>query len=273
MRRRRILGFAARYVAAWRIPDSSTANQARIEKTHSWRSQAGKLRVSSMKNRRCILESCYRLRHTLKMQTAGSFIQKCHPSVSLPGNRGLSAPAPPLPEAVSSDLQTMTNYQQYIQSEQWQSIRRRKLTQCAYRCEHCGDNDTLNVHHLTYARVYREELEDLMVLCYRCHASVEAIIECYRRHDDFTADREKTISLLQRCDRHPIYRKWKLLRYNRTRKDPRIYKLLRAILLPDNFVDEFRRVDRICMRDFGWDSEEERLQELLNPELYHSMYF
>lgn len=99
MRRRGILGFVARHVAAWWFPDSSTANQARAA---VMRSQAGKLRVSSMKNRRCILESCYRLRHTLKMQTAGSFIQKCHPSVSLPGNRGLSAPAPPLPEAVSS---------------------------------------------------------------------------------------------------------------------------------------------------------------------------
>lgn len=72
--------------------DSSTVKQARTDMGFPiTRSQAGKLRVASMKNRRRILESCCRPCHALQVHTNGSFIRSSFFYTLLPGNRGLCA--------------------------------------------------------------------------------------------------------------------------------------------------------------------------------------
>ena len=53
-----------------------------------------------------------------------------------------------------------------------------------YRCEvgNCG-KPALEVHHLTYERIYREELMDLLAVCQRCHDvltddNCQMVLEC-----------------------------------------------------------------------------------------------
>lgn len=68
-------------------------------------------------------------------------------------------------------------YDQYLQSPHWIRMRDRKLEAAGYQCEQCGQFAKrrgehfvgLHVHHKTYARVNREELDDLIVLCVHCH--------------------------------------------------------------------------------------------------------
>jgi DNA-directed RNA polymerase subunit RPC12/RpoP len=52
----------------------------------------------------------------------------------------------------------------------WKDIREAALERAGYSCEECGTaNVVLHAHHLTYERLGHELLEDLEILCRRCH--------------------------------------------------------------------------------------------------------
>jgi 5-methylcytosine-specific restriction endonuclease McrA len=63
------------------------------------------------------------------------------------------------------------DYQDYLASEEWQEKRREILTRDRFKCRHCG-NDATEVHHLTYVRIFREELDDLVSVCRNCHQDI-----------------------------------------------------------------------------------------------------
>jgi 5-methylcytosine-specific restriction endonuclease McrA len=58
----------------------------------------------------------------------------------------------------------------YLASNHWRNYRRRKIAQADAKCENCNRNNiTLDVHHLTYKRLFFERLNDTKVLCRSCH--------------------------------------------------------------------------------------------------------
>lgn len=69
-----------------------------------------------------------------------------------------------------------TRYQIYLQSPEWQQRRVGCFIRADHKCEGCEQGGPLQVHHLTYARIFAEPLADLMALCRRCHELVEALI-------------------------------------------------------------------------------------------------
>jgi 5-methylcytosine-specific restriction endonuclease McrA len=67
----------------------------------------------------------------------------------------------------------------YLRSRHWRAIRREKLEKAGYRCERCRlplfvkeERLVMDVHHLTYERLFHERLDDLQVLCRHCHNEV-----------------------------------------------------------------------------------------------------
>src|SRR6056297_3246105 len=62
-------------------------------------------------------------------------------------------------------------YKKYIKSAKWQKKRILKLNEIDY-CEMCGSTENLHVHHLTYEHFKNEHMEDLQVLCKKCHMKV-----------------------------------------------------------------------------------------------------
>jgi hypothetical protein len=60
-------------------------------------------------------------------------------------------------------------YHAYLCSREWSLKRRAVKDRAEGWCERCGVNDVDCVHHLTYSRVYRESLDDLVGLCDQCH--------------------------------------------------------------------------------------------------------
>lgn len=60
-------------------------------------------------------------------------------------------------------------YHEYLRSNKWKAKRKRKQRQCGYRCEICGSDGPLDIHHKHYRTVGRESLSDLMCLCRHCH--------------------------------------------------------------------------------------------------------
>ena len=60
-------------------------------------------------------------------------------------------------------------YADYLRSSHWKRKRAKAIRKAGGRCQFCGAQELLQVHHLTYARKGCEQLADLQVLCADCH--------------------------------------------------------------------------------------------------------
>jgi len=70
-------------------------------------------------------------------------------------------------------LKTMP-YREYLETEHWDTVRRRKLFEANYTCERCEIRGVLmDVHHLHYSTRGEEEMEDLLCVCRPCHKIVD----------------------------------------------------------------------------------------------------
>lgn len=63
-------------------------------------------------------------------------------------------------------------YNHYLSTQHWSLIRSAALKRDGSKCADCGsgsDEKPLEVHHVTYSRKGKENLEDLLTLCSECH--------------------------------------------------------------------------------------------------------
>ena len=60
-------------------------------------------------------------------------------------------------------------YHAYLASREWGLKKRAVRERCAGRCERCRMRRMTAVHHLTYAHVGNEPLEELLGVCEPCH--------------------------------------------------------------------------------------------------------
>jgi 5-methylcytosine-specific restriction endonuclease McrA len=58
---------------------------------------------------------------------------------------------------------------EYLKSDHWKNLRKEKLAENGKICESCGRKNNLDIHHLDYKNLYDVTLEDLKVLCRKCH--------------------------------------------------------------------------------------------------------
>lgn len=68
-------------------------------------------------------------------------------------------------------LRRMSN-NYYLGTHHWSLIRSAALKRDRNRCADCGTTNSerpLEVHHVTYSRRGREEMEDILTLCRECH--------------------------------------------------------------------------------------------------------
>ena len=63
-------------------------------------------------------------------------------------------------------------YAEYIASSAWDTRRRQRLEKDAHRCQGCGSEDGLHVHHRTYDRLGNELPRDLITVCEVCHGFI-----------------------------------------------------------------------------------------------------
>lgn len=64
-------------------------------------------------------------------------------------------------------------YLNYLKSAEWQEIRLHLIEKRNWTCERCGkQKKRLQIHHLTYDRLYNEKESDLMVVCPSCHHDI-----------------------------------------------------------------------------------------------------
>lgn len=70
------------------------------------------------------------------------------------------------------ELDPKADYRLYMKSPAWREKRAKKLREVGFQCELCGSAVNLAVHHITYAHLKNEPLDDLVVLCGQCHKSL-----------------------------------------------------------------------------------------------------
>ena len=65
---------------------------------------------------------------------------------------------------------TKTTYREYLRTPHWQGLRRQVRERAEGKCEVLWCNrQGRDTHHLTYERIGNERLDDLVLLCRRCH--------------------------------------------------------------------------------------------------------
>ena len=67
-------------------------------------------------------------------------------------------------------------YANYLQSYEWKRKHKYIMEKYGYRCVLCF-KPAVNVHHLTYNRVYFEDERDLIALCKNCHEFVHGFVD------------------------------------------------------------------------------------------------
>ena len=83
-------------------------------------------------------------------------------------------------------------YRLYLRSFAWKQRRQGALRRAENRCELCPATSRLQVHHVTYTRCGKEQVEDLRVLCKSCHDVVHAAArERFIQPNQATAHRVK----------------------------------------------------------------------------------
>lgn len=60
-------------------------------------------------------------------------------------------------------------YQEYLTTDAWRRKSDFMKTRFGHRCQLCNRRGNLNTHHRTYERVGAERVDDLTVLCRKCH--------------------------------------------------------------------------------------------------------
>ena len=63
----------------------------------------------------------------------------------------------------------MDDYEEHMNSKEWQKKRETVLMFWNYSCSICHSSINLHVHHRTYDRLGSELITDLLVLCEECH--------------------------------------------------------------------------------------------------------
>lgn len=62
------------------------------------------------------------------------------------------------------------DYYVYLASPAWSKKRRRFIREAGGKCQTCGSNKRLQVHHKHYRTLGRERRRDVRVLCDDCHS-------------------------------------------------------------------------------------------------------
>ena len=102
------------------------------------------------------------------------------------------------------------DYQEYLKSHRWRAMRLWALSRAGNRCEVCGNENGLEVHHRSYENLGCEFPGELLVLCEDCHEAyglelindIDARVRALKDRVVAEPDPEKQLALL--ADLHEL---------------------------------------------------------------------
>ena len=72
-------------------------------------------------------------------------------------------------------LKQIDEFENYLLSDTWKILKKERHTKDGDMCVLCKDTKALICHHLYYGRLYKEDINDLISLCLRCHSRIHQI--------------------------------------------------------------------------------------------------
>jgi hypothetical protein len=79
------------------------------------------------------------------------------------------------------------SYRELLRDVRWQKLRLEALSAAEWKCQSCGGNDFLNVHHRKYVdgrKPWEYSLTELKVLCEKCHQKIHGLVFIPDREDE-----------------------------------------------------------------------------------------
>jgi len=70
-----------------------------------------------------------------------------------------------------------TPYKDYLLTDHWRRLRQKAIYAQGQQCQICSYDYNLQVHHMNYRNLYDCTLDDLLVLCNRCHEKMHDLRE------------------------------------------------------------------------------------------------
>lgn len=80
-----------------------------------------------------------------------------------------------IPEFKAATHYDYTKYLKYLKSPKWRELRENLFKVRGKKCEMCDKVTNIQVHHLTYKRLFNEPLSDLLVVCDSCHKDIHDV--------------------------------------------------------------------------------------------------
>lgn len=79
---------------------------------------------------------------------------------------------------VKDYVNNQMTYKMYLSTPYWQLVSNLARRKAKYKCQLCGGNNCLNVHHKSYVNKGFEimNMEDLIVLCQECHQKFHEVV-------------------------------------------------------------------------------------------------
>lgn len=66
-------------------------------------------------------------------------------------------------------------YAKYLMSSKWKRKRYRAMKLAGWWCQVCNNAKAVDVHHLTYERIFNELASDLRAVCRDCHGKLHSL--------------------------------------------------------------------------------------------------
>jgi 5-methylcytosine-specific restriction endonuclease McrA len=82
----------------------------------------------------------------------------------------------------AEDAKRKRKYAKYLMSAEWKAKREQLFELRGKQCEKCGSTKTIQVHHIHYRNIFKERMDDLQVLCKRCHECVHKRMKRKKNH-------------------------------------------------------------------------------------------
>jgi hypothetical protein len=79
-------------------------------------------------------------------------------------------------------------YKQYLRTKYWLELRKVVYSIVGHKCEVCGKDSELDIHHFNYSCRGKETLNDVICLCRNCHFAIH-------KNDSFISSISSRISL------------------------------------------------------------------------------
>lgn len=87
-------------------------------------------------------------------------------------------------------------YQEYLESPEWDELRKEAYKMADYRCELCH-SVAAAVHHVKYPKRYKEDcLENLVVVCDRCHRRLHGLWDPLYDFPGLTEGEERFVAVI-----------------------------------------------------------------------------